>query len=94
MANMVEPYKSFSNRHIHFSSCETLKCDEEIIRRFKREVGARTISGYTEEVDSTAAFINVLAYFHQIFKYTSIATYKKHMADYQNQLNKLGFTIV
>lgn len=94
IADMVKSYDSFLNRHIHFSTCETLKCDEEIIKRFKREVGARTISGYTEQVDSTAAFINELAYFHQIFKYTSIATYKKHMADYQNQLNKLGFTIV
>ena len=94
IADMVAPYESFLNRHIHFSTCETLKCDEEIIKRFKKIVGAKTVSGYTECVDSTAAFINELAYFHQIFNYTSIATYKKHMADYQNQLNKLGFTII
>ena len=36
----------------------------------------------------------LLAYFHQIFLYSTVSTYKKHMADYQQQLNKLGFTIV
>ncbi len=94
IADMATPYDSFVNRHIHISTCETLKCDEEIVKRFKRVVRAKTVSGYTECIDSTAAFINELAYFHQIFNYASVATYKKHMADYQNQLNKLGFVIV
>lgn len=94
LVEMAVPHESFLHRHIHFSSCETLNCDEELIRRFKRNVGAKTVSGYTESVDSTAAFINELAYFHQIFLYSTVATYKKHMADYQQQLNKLGFTIV
>lgn len=94
LAEMAAPYESFLHRHIHFGSCETLNCDDEIIRRFKRNVGAKTVSGYTESVDSTAAFINELAYFHQIFLYSTVATYKKHMEDYQQQLNKLGFTIV
>lgn len=94
LAEMSAPYESFLQRHIHFSSCETMNCDYEVIRSFKRKVGAKTVSGYTESVEPTAAFINELAYFHQIFLYTTIATYKKHMADYQQQLNKLGFTIV
>ena len=94
LAEIAAPYESFLDRHIHFSSCETLKCDDDIIRKFKRNIGAKTVSGYTECVDSTAAFINELAYFHQIFSYSSLATIKKHMADYQNQLSKLGFTIV
>lgn len=83
LAEMAAPYESFLHRHIHFGSCETLNCDDEIIRRFKRNVGAKTVSGYTESVDSTAAFINELAYFHQIFLYSTVATYKKHMEDYQ-----------
>lgn len=89
LAKIAAPYESFLHRHIHFSSCETLDCDDEIICRFKRNVGAKTVSGYTECVDSTAAFINELAYFHQIFLYSTVSTYKKHMADYQQQLNKL-----
>ncbi len=94
LAEMAAPYESFISRHIHFGSCETLNCEEEIIRRFKRNVGAKTVSGYTECVDSTAAFINELAYFHQIFSYSTLTTIKKHMVDYQKQLSKLGFTIV
>lgn len=94
LAEMAAPYKSFKERHIHFSSCETMNCEEEMICRFRRNVGAKSVSGYTECVDSTAAYINELAYFHQIFLYNTVATYKKHMADYQQQLNKLGFTLV
>lgn len=94
LAEMGATCESFLHRHIHFSSCETMNCDESVIRRFKRNVGAKTVSGYTECVDATAAFINELAYFHQIFLYSTVATYKKHMADYQEQLNKLGFTIL
>lgn len=94
LAEMVMPYESFLNRHIHFSSCETMNCDDAIARRFKRKTGAKTVSGYTETVDSTAAFINELAYFHQIFLYSTLSTIKKHMADYRNQLSKLGFTII
>ena len=94
VSEMLAPYESFVNRHIHFSSCETLKCEEEVIKRFKRNTGSKTVSGYTECVDATAAYINELAYFHQIFSYSTITTIKKHMTDYQSQLNKLGFIIV
>lgn len=94
LVEMGAPCNSFYGRHIHFSSCETMNCEDDVIRRFKRNIGARSVSGYTECVDSTAAFINELAYFHQIFLYNTVATYKKHMSDYQQQLNKLGFTII
>lgn len=92
IAEMVAPYQSFSGRHIHFSSCETLNYEEEKIKNFKRNTGAKTISGYTKTVDSNPAFINELAYFHQITNY-SLPTIKKHMQDYQSQIDKLGFTI-
>lgn len=94
IVDMVSPYESLKNRHIHFSSCETLNCEDGIIRRFKRNIGAKTVSGYTECVDATAAYINELAYFHQIISYSTLTTIKKHMVDYQIQLSKLGFTIV
>lgn len=94
LAEMAAAYESFKDRHIHFSSCETLNCDDEVIRRFKRNVGAKTVSGYVNEVDSTVAFINELAYFHQISEYSTVSTIKKHMEDYQAQLAKLGFKIV
>lgn len=94
IADMASHNNSLSDRHIHFSSCETMKTDESIIKRFKRDIQAKTVSGYTKCVDSTDAYINELAYFNQILSYSSISTIKKHMADYQNQIAKLGFTIL
>ncbi|MDE6229155.1 MAG: hypothetical protein K2M40_05140 [Muribaculaceae bacterium] len=93
LAEMGAISEAFKDRHVHFSTCETLNCEDAIIKRFKRNVGAKSISGYTKCVDATAAYINELAYMHQIFQYDTITTLKKHMADYQAQLNKLGFTI-
>ncbi len=29
LAEMADPYESFIHRHIHFSSCKTLDCDDE-----------------------------------------------------------------
>lgn len=84
---------AFTNRHVHFSSCHTLDCDERIIRDFKRTTGAKSVSGYTKVVDTVSAYINELAYFDQLIRYETGATVKKHMADYQSQLNKLGFCI-
>ncbi|MBD5234661.1 MAG: hypothetical protein HDS65_10895 [Bacteroidales bacterium] len=94
IAEMVAPYDSFKDRHIHFSSCETLNCEDAVIKQFKRNTGAKSVSGYTEEVDVVGAFINELAYFHQIFSDWTMYTVKKHMSDYQKQLCKLGFTIL
>lgn len=85
--------ESFLGRHIHFSSCETLKCSEDEILSFKRNVGAKSVSGYTEKVNPTQAYINEIMYFHQIFSFSTVQTIKKHMADYQSQIDKLGFQI-
>lgn len=94
LGDIASQYNSFNGRHVHFSTCETLNCEVETIKRFKRQVKAKTVSGYTESVDSTAAFINELAYFHQIFEDYTAPTIKKHMSDYQKQLSKLGFKII
>jgi hypothetical protein len=85
--------ESLLGRHVHFSSCETLKCDEEDIMYFKRNVGAKTVSGYTKEVDATQAYINEILYFNQIFRYSTVQTIKKHMENLQSEINKLGFQI-
>ena len=84
---------AFDGRHVHFGTCETLDCEDNVIRDLKRNTGAKSISGYTEEVDSISAYINELAYFDQILRYSSKVTIKKHMEDYQTQLEKLGFCI-
>lgn len=93
LAEIAALNEAFKNRHVHFSSCETLNCNEELIKQFKRNTGAKSISGYTKGVNSTSAYINELAYFHQLCHYSTVSTLRKHMADYQTQLNKLGFEI-
>ena len=85
---------AFEGRHIHFSSCETLNCDEAVIKRFKRLTKAETVSGYTTRVDSVKSSVNELAYFDQIFNYNTVGTVAKHMRNYQEILDKLGFRIV
>lgn len=85
--------QAFKDCHIHFSACETLNCEDTVIRDLKRNTGAKSVSGYSEEVDSVLAYINELAYFDQLFRFSSKATIKKHMEDYQTQLEKLGFCI-
>lgn len=52
IAEIAANYEAFKGRHIHFSSCETMKCEEDIIRRFKKETKAETVSGYTACMDS------------------------------------------
>lgn len=94
LAEMGAPYESFLDQHIHFSSCETLDCDDSLIKTFKRNVGAKTVSGYTKCVNTTPAFINEFAYFHQIFTFNTLTTIKKHMENYDVQLSKLGFKII
>lgn len=94
LRDMAEPFKSFQSRHIHFGSCETLDEDEQIIKTFKRQVEAASVSGYTREDDSIQAYINELAYFHQLFLWKGISTVRNHMEDYQHQLDNLGFEIV
>jgi hypothetical protein len=93
IAEVAGVNESFKGQHVHFSSCETLNCDEDVIRRFKRDTGAKSISGYEETVNAAQAYINELAYFHQIFNFSTLQTIRKHMDDYQSQLNKLGFKI-
>ncbi len=93
IAEMAAEYDTLKNRHIHFSSCETMKCDEEVIRSFKRITKAETVSGYTTCVDSVKASVNELAYFDQILRYKTVGTVAKHMRDYQAILDKLGFCI-
>lgn len=93
LAELGAVKKVFLNRHIHFGSCETMDCNEDDIKEFRRNVGAKSVSGYTKCVMSDAAFINELAYFHQIKNFQSIQTLKKHMSNYQAELNKLGFII-
>lgn len=94
LAEMATANDSFEGRDVHFSSCETFDCDEDAIRRFKRETKARSVSGYTKEVDSVSAYINELAYFDQLIRFATPATVRRHMADYTNQLAKLGFRMV
>lgn len=93
IAEIATKYDTFNGRHIHFSSCDTLKCDKELIRSFKKETKAETVSGYTACIDCVQSSVNELAYFDQIFQYKTVGTISNHMQNYQEILDKLGFCI-
>lgn len=81
------------NKHVHWGFCKTLCCDDNTIHRFKCNTGARSVSGYTETVNSVSAYINELAYFCQIFQKGTVTTIKTRMNDFPSQLLQSGFCI-
>lgn len=47
----------FEGKNVHFGSCSTLKMKSEDIKFFKKETGARMISGYETDVDLVTSFV-------------------------------------
>ena len=86
----------FENRIVHFSSCETLQLNDFELIKFKKNVNADILSGYTTKVDGALSAINDIAYMDQLIlnDYSKRKT-KYAMNKYYGDLNKsLGFTIV
>lgn len=47
----------FKKRYVHFDSCETLNKPIKELRTFKRETGARVLSGFKKEVGYASSFL-------------------------------------
>lgn len=62
---------AFKDKFVHFSSCRTFLGSEYNLEYFKRETGAKLVSGYTRSVDFTLSSLMDIAYFNEINK-TSI----------------------
>jgi hypothetical protein len=63
----------FKGKNVHFGSCSTLNMDEESIKYFKKETGARMITGYKTSVDFVTSFVFELWLLNEILKYPDYA---------------------
>ncbi len=86
----------FAGKIVHFGSCETLRLDEEELIEFKRELGVKSISGYTKSVDWMNSGILDLAYFNLWGGYQkrSKDLEKKLRRQYGGLCEDLGFIMV
>ena len=64
----------FENRIIHFGSCKTLANPDET-KRFKKDCGARLVSGYEISVDAMTSAIADAAFFNEIMTYQNIGIF-------------------
>ena len=86
----------FAGRYVHFSSCRTMLGSEQDLFRFKNDTGAKSISGYTKQVDCTLSAINDIAYFDQILKHSQRTDLAEHnmIKLYEGLGRELGFKII
>ena len=90
-------YKGFfEGKIVHFSSCSTM-CDEDAVRRFKRQTKAKRVSGYKSDVDPIDSLIMDMAYFEHL-QHFSIDTLKRPSSIFQQHyaslIDYLQFVIV
>ena len=86
----------FVGKIVHFGSCETLRLDEEELTRFKKDLGAKNISGYTKSVDWMDSGILDLAYFNLwgFYKKRGLDLEKELRRQYGGLCEDLGFIMV
>lgn len=93
----------FTDRVVHFSSCETFDISRYRLDKFKEESGALLLSGYSTSVDESLSAINDIAYFDQLLRLnyskTELDISKREiqtvMKKYFGELkDHLGFVIV
>lgn len=86
----------FEDKIVHFSSCSTM-CDEDAVRRFKRQTLAKRVSGYKSDVDPIDSVLLDMAYFKYLQHYT-IDTLKRPTSifqqNYASLIDYLQFVIV
>jgi len=56
----------FQDKIIHLGSCRTLNTSDRIIKKFKKETGAKIVSGYTKSVDFIRSSVMDIAYFSEL----------------------------
>lgn len=84
----------FTDRLVHFSSCKTMLKGENLVNEFKKETGAKLVSGYTKKVDTMLSCIHDLSLFDTFLSYKQVPTIRKRMETVYGGLSqKLGFKI-
>ena len=80
------------NKIIHFGSCGTLKTSDQYLLNFKKETGAKIVSGYTNVVDFIDSSIFDIAYFSWLFEYEKKGYIDRRMeTEYPGMYERLGF---
>ncbi len=84
----------FTDRLVHFSSCNTMLKGENLVNEFKKETGAKLVSGYTKEVNTMRSCIHDLSLFDTFLSYKQVPAIIKRMENVYGGLSKeLGFKI-
>lgn len=82
----------FKDRFVHFSSCRTLLGSEDVAQQFKKDTGAKILTGYTKSVDSYLSAIHDVALIGELIKRKQTATVFKFLKEnYEGLEQKLGF---
>lgn len=85
----------FENRYVHFSSCRTLLGSDVTLEQFKKDTGARVVSGYTKSVDSDLSALLDLALFGEYFTHKQIPTIFGNLEKrFQGLEKELGFKVL
>ena len=84
----------FTDRLVHFSSCNTMLKGENLVNEFKRNTGAKLVSGYTKKVDTMLSCIHDLSLFDTFLSYKQVPAIKRRMETVYGGLSEeLGFKI-
>jgi len=82
----------FNDRYVHFSSCRTLLGSEGVAQQFKKDTGAKTLTGYTKSVATDLAAIHDVALIGGFIQRKQIASiFKALKENYEGLEKKLGF---
>ena len=80
---------------VHFGSCSVLNLPTEELMSFKRQIGARHISGYRNDVDFLDSAFFDLALFAWLGEYERTGHVASRMEkEYPGLYNRLGFVMV
>ena len=63
----------FKGKNVHFGCCSTLDMEEEDIKFFKKETGARMVTGYKKDVEFVNSFIFELWLLNEILNHPDYA---------------------
>lgn len=87
----------FSSKIVHFSSCRTLT-NEKVALEFKKQTGAKLVTGYSSSVDAMRSAIADMAYFNELMHIKNVGVIlndtSKFCKTYKSLLEELKFTKV
>ena len=85
----------FEGRFVHFSSCFTMNGSDSVAIKFKKETGAKLLSGYSKSVDTVRSAIHDICVFDTFLSYMQIPSILNRLEKtYSGLSEELGFKIV